>query len=79
MRKFIKGMRDMGKHMIIVAHVEEEKDEGRMIKRPKIMTKISEELINLVDIVGYMTTVRDGENNDKRAIYVQPFGRSGLK
>lgn len=76
MRNFIKGVKDLGRHMILVAHVEEKDDEGRLIKRPKIMTKISEEIIALVDIVGMMETVRQpnesGEIVDKRIIRVQP-------
>jgi hypothetical protein len=76
MRNFIKSIKDLGRHMILVAHVEEKDDEGRLIKRPKIMTKISEEIIALVDIVGMMETVRQpnesGEIVDKRIIRVQP-------
>lgn len=76
MRNFVKSIKNLGKHMILVAHVEEKDDEGRLIKRPKIMTKISEELIALVDIVGMMETVRtandSGEIIDKRIIRVQP-------
>jgi phage nucleotide-binding protein len=76
MRLFIKAIRDLNKHLIIVAHVEEKEDEGKIVKRPKIMTKMSEELIALVDVVGYMETVRvqgeGGEMTDKRIIRVQP-------
>lgn len=76
MRMFIKSVKDLNKHMIIVAHVEEKDDEGKLIKRPKIMTKMSEELVALVDVVGFMEVVRqvgvDGETIDKRIIRVSP-------
>jgi hypothetical protein len=76
MRMFVKSIKDLNKHMIIVAHVEEKDDEGKLIKRPRIMTKISEELIALVDVVGFMEVVRqvgaDGETIDKRIIRVSP-------
>lgn len=76
MRLFIKAIRDLNKHLIIVAHIEEKEDEGKIVKRPKIMTKMSEELIALVDVVGFMETVRiqgdGGEMTDKRIIRVQP-------
>lgn len=73
MRNFLKTMRDSGKHIVIVAHVQERDDDGRVIKRPMIATKLSEELVNLVDIVGYMTTVSDTESGDtKRVIIVDP-------
>lgn len=73
MRNFLKVMRDSGKHVIVVAHVQEKDDEGRIVKRPMVATKLSEELVNLVDVVGYMTTVNDTETGDtKRVIIVDP-------
>lgn len=77
MRNFIKSLRDLGKHVIIIAHVEEKDDEGKIVKRPKIMTKMSEELVSIVDVVGFMETVRvpnaeTGDVEDKRIIRVQP-------
>lgn len=72
MRAFLKALRDAGKHVIIVAHVAEGKDEERIIKRPLLETKLSEEIVNMVDIVGYMTIVRGAEGDDKRVIIVDP-------
>lgn len=73
MRNFLKVMRDSGKNIVIVAHVDERDDEGRMIKRPMVATKLSTELVNLVDIVGYMTTISDAETSEtKRVILVDP-------
>ena len=73
MRNFLKTMRDSGKHIVIVAHVQEKDDDGRVIKRPMVATRLSEELVNLVDIVGYMTTINDSETGDtKRLIIVDP-------
>lgn len=71
MRNFLKVLRDSGKNVIIVAHVQERDDEGRIVKRPLITTRLSEELVNMVDIVGYMTTMSDGENTE-RVILVNP-------
>lgn len=56
MREYIKWLRDLNKHVIIVAHVEEKQDEGRLVKRPKVETKLSDELVSMVDVVAYMTT-----------------------
>lgn len=78
MRAFVKATRDLGKHMIIIAHVTEKDDEGRMVKRPLVMTKLSEELVNIVDVVGYMTTV-SSEDEEKRVIYIQPSDRYEAK
>jgi len=71
MRSTLKIIRDSGVNLLIVAHVDEKEVEGTLVKRPKIMTKISEELIAFVDVVGYMTTVTV-EGEVKRIIRVQP-------
>lgn len=73
MRSLLKVMRDSGKNIIIIAHVQEKDDEGRIVKRPMVATRLSSELVNLVDVVGYMTTVSDGDGTDtKRVILVDP-------
>jgi len=71
MRSTLKILRDSGVHLILVAHVDEKEIEGQLIKRPKVMTKLSEEIIALVDIVGYMEVVMV-EGDAKRIIRVQP-------
>lgn len=69
MREYIKWLRDLNKNVVIVAHIEEKTDEGRLVKRPKVETKLSDELVSMVDIVAYMTTqVVDGET--KRLLLV---------
>jgi phage nucleotide-binding protein len=71
MRDYVKFLRDSGKHVLFVAHINESKDEERLIKRPKIETKISAEIVNMVDVVGYMTVFsQNGE--EKRVIIVDP-------
>lgn len=72
MRMYLKALRDAGKHVIIVAHLDEKVDEQRIIKRPMLETKLSDELVNMVDVVGYMTVVRDDEGKEKRVIIVDP-------
>lgn len=72
MRSYIKVLRDSGKHVILIAHVAEDKDEERTLKRPQIETKISQELVNMVDVVGYMTVVKGEDNVEKRIIIVDP-------
>ena len=71
MRSTIKILRDSGVNLLLVAHVSEDKDEEKLVKRPMIMTKISDEIVNMVDIVGYMQVIQvDGE--EKRIIMVDP-------
>ena len=62
MRNFIKFLRDSGKNVVLVAHVDEKTDGEQLVKRPLIATKLSDEIITMVDVVGYMSVVdRDGE------------------
>jgi len=78
MRSTLKILRNSGVNLLIIAHVEEKEVEGNLIKRPKIMTKISEELIAFVDVVGYMETVTV-EGEIKRVIRIQPSERYEAK
>ena len=71
MRSTVKILRDSGCNLLLIAHVDEKGDEEKLVKRPAIMTKLSDELVNMVDIVGYMTVLQiDGE--EKRVIIVDP-------
>lgn len=70
MRRYLKGLLKIGKNILIIAHVEEPKDEDRMLKRPKLMTKLSDELVNMVDVVGYMTMATGQDGESKRVILV---------
>lgn len=69
MRNTLKVLRDSGCHILINAHVSEQDDEGKILKRPMLMTKLSDEIINMVDIVGYME-VMNFEEGEKRVIHV---------
>ena len=72
LRDYLKVLRDTGLNIIIVAHLEEKNDEERIVKRPKVETKLSEELVAMVDIVAYMTVVQDAEGGEKRILIVDP-------
>lgn len=62
MRNFIKWLRDSGKNVVLIAHVDEHSDGDMIVKRPLIATKLSDEIITMVDVVGYMRVVEvDGE------------------
>jgi len=71
MRTFLKCLRDTGKNMVIIAHTNSVQD-GEVIKeRPLVATKLVDELIAMVDIVGYLDVVKDGETS-KRIIRLNP-------
>lgn len=71
MREYLKFLRDSGKHVLLIAHIDEKQDEQRLVKRPKIETKISDEIVNMVDIVGYMT-VYTKDAKEERVIIIDP-------
>jgi phage nucleotide-binding protein len=71
LRDYIKILRDTGKNVLLIAHLDEQKDEDRIVKRPKVETKLSDELVNMVDIVAYMTVVKH-EGEDRRILVVDP-------
>ncbi len=70
MRAFISFLRDSQKNVLLLTHVEEmsttNDDGGQVIlKRPMIATKISEEIPNMVDVVGYLCV-----HKNERIMYV---------
>jgi len=65
MRQLLKSFRDLDKHLILITHVAEDKDEDRLVKRPALMTKLAQEVVNMVDIVAYMRVVKAGEGNSQ--------------
>lgn len=75
-RSMMKWLRDTGKHVVLVAHSEEKADEDALTKRPMIATRIADEIIAMVDIVGYLDIIKgDKESDDKRVLRVNPADR----
>lgn len=68
----LRKLRDSGKNVILIGHVEEKEDEGRLVKRPKVQTKISEDIVNMVDIVAYMYGKPGEDGKTERVISVDP-------
>lgn len=56
MRKIADRLRALDKHIIITAHVKEEKDDatGRVLVRPNLTPKLASTLNGIFDVVGYM-------------------------
>ena len=70
MRSIIKWTKGLGKNVVIVTHVDE-KDNDDLTKRPLIATKIGDELVAMVDVVGYLDIVTV-EGEKKRVLRVNP-------
>lgn len=72
MRDYVKVLRDSGMHVLLVAHVDDKPDEDRVLLRPLVTTKVSKDIVNMVDVVGYMTVVQTPDGESKRVIFVDP-------
>lgn len=68
MRKFIWAVKSSGKHVLFIAHEAKDKDDEKILRSPKLSANLSDELVNLCDVVGHL---RIGEGN-KRELLVQP-------
>lgn len=55
-----------------VAHLDGREDEGRIVKRLLLETKLWVDLVNMVDVVGYMAVVNTPEEGEKKVIIVDP-------
>ncbi len=66
-RKFLWTVKGSGKHVLFVAHDEKKPDDQSLIRAPKVSANLSDELVNMCDIVGYMTV-----HNNQRLMRVQP-------
>ena len=72
MRTFIKALRDTGKNVVIIAHTTVVADGEVQKLRPLLATKLIDELIAMVDIVGYLDVIKMDKNDYKRIIRVNP-------
>lgn len=75
MRKFIWTVKSSGKHVIFVAHEELKGDEDVQLRQPLLAANLSQELVNLCDVVGHYRV----DNNNKRSILVRPDGKFSAK
>ena len=71
MRSLVKWAKSLNKNVVLVAHVDEKESDGSLVKRPLIATKINDEIIAMVDVVGYMDIVVINEK-ERRALRVNP-------
>lgn len=64
MRQIADKLRHLDKHIIVTAHVKEEKDDstGRILVRPNLTPKLASTLNGIFDVVGYMALDFKGES-----------------
>lgn len=75
MSKFIWAVKSSGKHVIFIAHEAKDKDEDKMLRSPKLSANLSDDLVNLSDVVGHLRVSKDG----KRELLVQPRDKYNAK
>lgn len=67
-RKFIRLVKNSGKHVVFVAHEQDKTNDNKLIWEPKLSANMSKELTDLSDVVGYFTLDKDGN----RTLAVKP-------
>ncbi len=75
MKNFIKWLRSTGKNIILVAHDNEVQTENGLHHRVMIATKLSQEIVNMVDVVSYIMVQKKG-NEAIRVLYTPHQGES---
>lgn len=68
MKRFIWAVKESGKHVLFVAHEAKAKDDDQQLRSPMLHVNLSDELVNLCDIVGHLRV----DNEGKRSLRVQP-------
>lgn len=68
MKRFIWAVKNSGKHVLFVAHETKAKDDDQQLRSPMLHVNLSDELVNLCDIVGHLRV----DNEGKRSLRVQP-------
>ncbi len=75
MKSFLKYLRDTGKNIIIVSHVNEFQSDDGLNHRIQVATKLSDEIPNMVDVISYMG-VKTEDETVKRILYTPTQGGS---
>lgn len=74
MRQMLKSFRDMDKNIIFIAHVKNIDDDGQTKKTPKLDANLSNDLMAMMDLIGYMFTIND-KSSPKRIITFKSTGK----
>lgn len=80
MRQILSDLADLPKHIILISHVKEEKDEstGRVLLRPNLTPKLAGSVAGMVSLTGYLSTQING-GNVTRTLQVQPSNTISAK
>lgn len=81
MRKIVRLFRDLPMHVFFTCHASNQKDEqsGRIMTKPSLTPRISEEVMGYVDLVGYLFVADVEGNKTERRLLTQPKGKFEAK
>jgi phage nucleotide-binding protein len=69
----MRSFRDLGVHVVLVAHTSEKKEEETLLVRPKLQANLDEDICAMMDVVGYLRVAKDPTTKEtKRRLYVAP-------
>lgn len=74
MKQMLKSFRDLDKNIIFIAHVKNIDDDGQTKKTPKLDANLSNDLMAMMDAIGYMFVIADKEK-PKRVITFKSTGK----
>lgn len=66
-RKFLWTVKSSGKNVLFIAHDDKKPDDQAILRSPKVSANLSDELVNMCDIVGYLFV-----HNNTRIMRIQP-------
>ena len=74
MRQLAMKLRDIDKHVIVICHVKEEKDDnsGRIMVRPNLTPKLASSMAGIFDVVAYLQRTEGPDNKSVRTLQVHP-------
>jgi phage nucleotide-binding protein len=74
MRQLAMRLRDIDKHVIVICHVKEEKDDntGRIMVRPNLTPKLASSMAGIFDVVAYLQRTEGPNNQSVRTLQVHP-------
>lgn len=74
MKGFVKWLRDSGKNVILISHLNEIQDDTGLNHRIQIATGLSDDLPNMVEIVSYCGVKKAEDGTMKRVLYTPASG-----
>lgn len=81
LRRIIIALRDLDKHIVLISHDKEDKDEstGRIFVRPSVTPKLAETVKGLMDLQAYLTLEVSKDGTETRVLQTRPGNNIQVK